>query len=98
MFPERMKQLREECQLPLRRLAATFDSDSAAYWKIKRGKRCAKREQIPFFAEILQAVPEELLTFWFVDQVAEVVADEKEIADKALNIVKENIAKYERRN
>ena len=93
MFIERIKQLREERQLPLRKLAAALDIDSATYWKIEKGDRRVKREYIPIIAEILQTDENELLTLWLAEQVAAVVADEKEIADKALNIVKKSIAK-----
>jgi len=92
MFPERIKQLRVERQLPLRKVAAALDIDSATYWKIERGERRAKREHIPIIAETLQADPEEMLTLWLADQVTEVVADEKEIAVKVLDIAKQNIS------
>ena len=91
MFPEKIKQLREERQLPLRKLAAALDIDSATYWKIERGERRARREHISIIAEILQANYEELLTLWLADQVTAVVADEKKVADEALNIAKKNI-------
>jgi transcriptional regulator with XRE-family HTH domain len=91
MFIERIKQLREGCQLPLRKLAAALDIDSATYWKIERGNRRAKREHIPIIAEILQTDPEELLTLWLADQVAEVVENDKGISDKVLNTVKQKL-------
>jgi transcriptional regulator with XRE-family HTH domain len=91
MFIERIKQLREECQLPLRKFAAALDVDSATYWKIEHGERRAKREHITIIAEILQADPQELPTLWLADQVTAVVADKHKIADKALNIAKKNI-------
>jgi transcriptional regulator with XRE-family HTH domain len=91
MFIERIKQLREECQLPLCKLAAALDIDSATYWKIKRGERRAKREHIPIIAEISQTDPEELLTLWLADQVIIVVENDKEISDKVLEIAKQNI-------
>ena len=34
---------------------------------------------------------DELLTLWLADQVAAVVAEDRKISDKVLNIVKENI-------
>jgi transcriptional regulator with XRE-family HTH domain len=49
MFQERIKQLREEYQLPLRKLATTLDIDSATYWKIERGERRTKKERIPYY-------------------------------------------------
>jgi transcriptional regulator with XRE-family HTH domain len=91
MFIERIKQLREERQLPLRKLAAALDIDSATYWKIERGERRAKKEYIPIIAELLQADKDDLLTLWLADQVTAVVAEEKELASKALTLAKENI-------
>jgi hypothetical protein len=44
----------------------------------------------------LQADREELLTLWLADQVTAVVADEHKVADKALNIAKENIVEYKK--
>jgi transcriptional regulator with XRE-family HTH domain len=79
MFTERIKQLREECQLPLRKLAVTFDIDSAAYWKIERGKRRAKREQFVIIADTLQTDKGE-----FADQVPASVANKKAVADRDL--------------
>jgi len=93
MFIERIKQLREERQLPLRKLAAALDIDSATYWKIERGERRAKKEHIPIIAELLKADQEELLSIWLADQVTAVVADEKKIANKVLDIAKLNIKK-----
>jgi transcriptional regulator with XRE-family HTH domain len=93
MFIERIKQLREEKGLPLRKLAAALDIDSATYWKIEKGDRRARKEYIPIIAELLGADKNELLTFWLADQVAAVVVDEKELSDKVLNIAKLNIKK-----
>jgi len=92
-FTERIKQLREQRQLPQRKVAEALDIDGATYCKIERGERKAKREQLVIIAELLGADKEELLTLWLAEQIAAVVADEKEIADKALNIAKKNIAK-----
>jgi len=91
MFPERIKQLRVERQLPLRKVAAALDIDSATYWKIEKGERRAKREHIPIIADILQTDPEELLTFWLADQVAEVIEKDKGITDKVLDIAKQKV-------
>jgi len=91
MFIERIKQLREEQQLPLRKLAAALDIDSATYWKIEKGERRARKEYIPIIAELLETNKDELLTLWLADQVTAIVADEKDIATKVLNIAKENV-------
>ena len=93
MFIERIKQLREERQLPLRKLAAALDIDSATYWKIEKGERRAKKEYIPTIATLLNTDEKELLTFWLADQVTTVVADEKELSNNVLKIAKQNINK-----
>jgi transcriptional regulator with XRE-family HTH domain len=91
MFTERIKQLREELQLSQRQLVAVLENDSATYWKIERGERRARKEYIPIIAELLQGDKEELLTLWLADQVTAVVADEKELSNKVLNLAKANI-------
>jgi len=89
-FIERIKQLREQCQLPQRKVAEALDIDGATYCKIERGERKAKREQLSLLAELLKADKNELLTLWLADQVTKLVADEKEISNDILNIVKKN--------
>jgi transcriptional regulator with XRE-family HTH domain len=93
MFIGRIKQLREQLQLPQRKLAEALDIDSATYCKIEKGERRAKREQIFIIAKILKADKDELLSLWLADQVTAVVADEKKIANKVLKIAKQNIRK-----
>jgi transcriptional regulator with XRE-family HTH domain len=91
IFNERIKQLREASQLPQRKLAAALDIDTASYCKIERGERKARKEHIPIIAELLQGDAEELLTLWLADQVAAVVGENKEVADKVLSIAKKRI-------
>jgi transcriptional regulator with XRE-family HTH domain len=93
LFAEKIKQLREEKQLLQRQLASALEIDTPMFSKIERGDRRAKREQISIIAEILQTDSEELLTLWLADQVAEVVEKDKEISDKVLSTVKQNINK-----
>jgi transcriptional regulator with XRE-family HTH domain len=91
MFNEQIKRLREEQRLPLRKLAAAFDIDTASYCKIEKGDRRARKEYIPIIAELLQADYEELLTLWLADQVTAVVVDEKELSIDVLNIAKKKM-------
>lgn len=92
-FTERLKQLREQRQLPQRKVAEALDIDSATYCKIERGERKAKREQLSILAKLLQADEKELLILWLADQVAEVVGKDKEISDKVLNSAKQKLKK-----
>jgi transcriptional regulator with XRE-family HTH domain len=91
MFNERIKQLREDRQIPQRKLAAALDIDTASYCKIEKGERRARKEHIPIIAELLQDDREELLILWLADQVTAMVANDKELSDKVLDIAKKNI-------
>jgi len=91
LFANRIRELRESKQMLQRHISAALDIDNAMYCKIERGDRQAKREQIPFIAEILQVDSEELLALWLADQVTAVVVSDKEISDKVLDIAKQNI-------
>ena len=91
MFIERIRRLREERRLPQRKLAAALEIDTATYCKIEKGERRVKRDQIAIIAQLLQADPEELLTLWLADQVAEVVGNEEKLADKVLEVAKNHI-------
>jgi transcriptional regulator with XRE-family HTH domain len=90
-FTERIRQLREQCQLPQRKVAEALDIDSATYCKIERGERRARKEHLSILAELLQADREELLTLWLADQVIAVMDNDKGISDKVLGIAKRNI-------
>ena len=89
-FVERIRQLREERQLPQRKLAATLDIDTATYCKIEKDARRAKTEQVVVIADLLQTDKDKILALWLADQVAKVVDNEQKVADKALSIAKGN--------
>jgi transcriptional regulator with XRE-family HTH domain len=91
LFGNRIRQLREEKQMLQRQFAAALEIDTPMYSKIERGERRAKREQVIALAKIFKANPNEFLTLWIADKIIEVIEDEKELAGKALNVVKENI-------
>jgi transcriptional regulator with XRE-family HTH domain len=92
-----LRELREGKQQPLRIVAAYLDIDQAILSRIERGQRKASREQVVKLAEYFEVNTDDLLVAWLADQLTTVVANEKKIADKALNIAKENIVEYERR-
>lgn len=91
LFANKIKELREGKRLLQRHVSAALDMDNAMYCKIERGDRRAKREQIPLIARILQADTEELLVLWLADQLIATVADETNIADKALEIAQQSL-------
>ena len=90
-FTKRIKQLREERQMPQRQFAAALEIDTATYCKIEKGERRVKAEQVVIIADLLKTDKDELLALWLADQVTAVVSDEKKVADKALNIAKQKI-------
>ena len=90
-FTERIKQLREERQMPQRQLAAALEIDTATYCKIEKSERRVKAEQVVIIADLLKTDKDELLALWLADQVTAVVADEQRVADKALKIAKQKV-------
>lgn len=95
MFPDKIKQLREDKQLLQRQLSAALEIDNALYCKIERGDRQAKREQVVFLAKYLETSEEELLKLWLADKVYNIVCEEDN-ANDVLNIVAENIVEYKK--
>ena len=61
-----------------------------------KGDRCVKDEQIVIIANMLQTDREGLLALWFAEQVFVSVANNMEVADKAMRIVKKNINNIEK--
>ncbi|MDR2651775.1 MAG: helix-turn-helix domain-containing protein [Prevotellaceae bacterium] len=90
-FTGRIKQLREERQMPQRQFAAALEIDTATYCKIEKGERRVKAEQVVVIAELMKTDKDELLALWLADQVTAVVEDEQKVADKALSIAKQNL-------
>ena len=95
MFTEQIKRLREERQIPQRKLAAALDIDTATYCKYEKGERRPKREQVVIIAELLQTDENALLSLWLADQVIEVIKNEKELATDAIMVAKNCIQKVE---
>jgi transcriptional regulator with XRE-family HTH domain len=90
MFTERIKQLRDEYQIPQRVLAAALEIDTASYCKIEKGERKVKREQVFVIAKLLKVDTGELINLWLAEQVYHVVKNE-EHANKVLNIVAQKL-------
>ena len=67
-------------------LAALLEIDTPMFSKIERGERPAKRPQVIAIAKILTADENELLTLWLADKILDVIENEKELANKALDM------------
>lgn len=93
LFADRIRQLREQKQMPQRQLAAALEIDTATYCKVERGERRAKREQVSILADLLETDKDQLLNLWLAEQIYSVVKDE-ENAEKVLDIVHESVIEY----
>ena len=93
LFANKIRQLREERKLLQRHLAAVLDMDTPMFSKIERGERPAKREQVIAIAKILTTDENELLTLWLADKILDVIENETELAEQALNVAIENKSK-----
>lgn len=88
VFTEKIKQLREQLNLPQRKVAEALNIDSATYCKIERGERKAKKEQLPILAKFLNADLDELTTLWLAEKMSSIAQTENEkIATEAIKIV-----------
>lgn len=91
LFADRIRELRQEYQLPQRRLAAALDIDTATYCKIEKGERKAKKEQVLIMADMIHIDSNELLTLWIADKVTDAIGENKSVAQKAISIAVENL-------
>lgn len=91
LFAEKIRQLREEKQLLQRQVSAALEIDNALYCKIERGDRSAKREQVIALAQLFAIDSDVLLSLWLADKLIVTIGNEDELAQKALNIVQEQI-------
>jgi len=86
----RLRELRENKQLPLRVIAAFLDIDPAIMSRIERGQRKASREQIIKLAGYFSVDENELLVAWLSDKVVYELAYEQN-AIEALKVAEEKI-------
>jgi DNA-binding XRE family transcriptional regulator len=86
-----IRQLREERQMPQRKLAAALEIDTVTCCKIEKGEWRVKAEQVVIIADLLRADKDDLLALWLAEQVSAVVTDEQKMAEKAMKIAKTNI-------
>lgn len=80
MFPERIKELRIQNQMPQRQLAVALDIDTATYCKIEKGERRAKREQIEIMAKLLNTDKDEHMSLWLADVICHLVKEEDNVS------------------
>jgi predicted nucleotidyltransferase/plasmid maintenance system antidote protein VapI len=89
-FGEIIRKLREEKNLPLRKVAAYLDLDQAVLSKIERGQRKASREIVLKLSEFYNADQDRLLIAWLSDSLVYQLKDE-EVAIKALLLAEDKV-------
>ena len=80
---KKLRRLREEHKLPLRKVAALLDIDVAILSKMERGERKLNKEVVLKLAEIYHHDPEELVIMYLSEKILYEIGDE-ELALKGL--------------
>jgi len=96
-FGHLIRDLREEKNLPLRKIAAFLDIDTSVLSKIERGERQASKENVIKIAEFFSLNQQGLLNDFFGENIAKIVYKEKNITD-ILKVAEEKIEYLKKTN
>lgn len=89
---EKLRQLREEKELPLRKVASILDIDVAILSKMERGERKLSKETVLKLADLYNYNSAELLVLFLSDKIFNEIKDE-EFGEKALKVAERKIKK-----
>lgn len=92
LFGNKLRELREQNGLVLRKVAAVLDIDTATLSKIELGDRQAKREYLPILSELYGVNLKELEKLWLTDKVYDIIEEE----EQGLNVLKEAAIFYKK--
>jgi transcriptional regulator with XRE-family HTH domain len=76
-----IRKLREEAEMPLRKLSALLDIDQSTLSKIERDERRANTQMIEQIAKIFKADKEQLLVAFYSDVVMYEIKEEKAFSE-----------------
>lgn len=93
---EKLRHLREEKELPLRKVAALLDIDVAILSKMERGERRITKEVVLKLADIYDHNADDLLVSFLSDKILYEIQDE-DLGIEALKVAEER-AKYIKAN
>lgn len=91
-FGERIRQLREEQNLPQRKVAALLDIDTSLFAKYERNERQPSKELITKIAKIFKVDSDELINEALTDKIAYQILEEE--ADSKILRVAETKVEY----
>ena len=92
---DKLRKLREENELPLRKVAALLDIDVAILSKMERGERPLSKEVVMKLAKIYKQDADELIVLFLSQKIIDEVGEE-DLALKAMQVAEEQI-KYQRK-
>jgi transcriptional regulator with XRE-family HTH domain len=87
---EKLRHIREEKELPLRRVAALLDIDVAILSKMERGKRKITKEVVLKLADIYDYNADELLVSFLSEKILYEIQDE-DLGIEALKVAEERV-------
>lgn len=93
---EKLRQLREAKELPLRKVAALLDIDVAILSKMERGERKLSKDIVLKLADIYGHNADELLVLFLSDKIMYEIQDE-DLGEKALKVAEKKV-KYLKAN
>lgn len=93
---EKLRQLRAQNELPLRKVAALLDIDVAILSKMERGERKLSKEVVLKLADIYKHNHEELLVLFLSEKIMYEIQDE-DLGEKALKVAERRV-KYLKAN
>jgi transcriptional regulator with XRE-family HTH domain len=93
---EKLRHIREEKELPLRKVAVLLDIDVAILSKMERGERRITKEVVLKLADIYNCNADDLLVLFLSDKILYEIQDE-DLGIQALKVAEER-AKYIKAN
>ena len=87
---EKLRKLREQKELPLRKVAALLDIDVAILSKMERGERKLTKEVVLKLADIYKYSVDYLLVLFLSDKIMYEIQDE-ELGEKALKVAEKRV-------
>jgi len=90
-----IRQLREQAEMPYRKIAAILDIDQSTLSKLERGERPVSRQMLPLIAKTFKVDEKDLVIRFMSKQVAYQLAHEKYAKD--ILIAAEEEIKYRKK-
>lgn len=87
---EKLRHIREEKELPLRKIAALLDIDVAILSKMERGERRITKEVVLKLADIYDYNADELLVSFLSDKILDEIQDE-DLGIEALKVAEKRV-------